>query len=565
MASEGPEVQCIIKSNKGRPNMNEEIKALIQKHYEDDDVSWQAPGMKDFVLIRKDGEKTRVQKKYLLTTLEESYELFKVNNHDANVGFSKFKELRPPHIFLRGKIPQNVCVCKIHENVRGLITTLTRTNMTFPEFTDHIVCDQGNENCMFGNCKVCPGLSSFTPSDEEGGELCEWDEWVEANKITQSGTRNDCFNALQNKIPDFLRHTFKNLRENVGHGTIILQMDFSENYTSLEQNAIQAAHWCHQQLTVFTACAWFKEAEEDANGKCQSFACVSSVTEHDKYFVHCAIDKILMMLSERGIHFNIVHFFTDGAASQFKQRYSLCNMTFHIVIEKGIQGFWHFFATSHGKGAVDGVGGEVKRHARLAALSGKRVQSVIDFYNIARDKCKKVNVCVIEESEIEKNKPMLDKRWDGINGIVSIQKMHYFETVAKNVVNVACHSQCNIVSTHEFKAACLIEKKSESRPFETHAAPVITKDEYYAVYFDKTFYIGRVLNSPWLGKVSIKFLHSRGNQTYGWPGRDDICTVKEAFIFCGPLTLIGTGPFHVDNHDKILTLYKALKQKSLEG
>ena len=57
--------------------MNKEIKVLIDRHYEDGDLSKQAPKIKDFVLIRKEGEMKRIQKKYLLIAFEKSCQLFK--------------------------------------------------------------------------------------------------------------------------------------------------------------------------------------------------------------------------------------------------------------------------------------------------------------------------------------------------------------------------------------------------------------------------------------------------------------------------------------------------------
>ena len=68
MALKGTEVQYLINTSKGYPKMN--FKTLIEKRYEDGDSSLQAPKIKDFVLIRKDGEETRIQKTYLLTNLE---------------------------------------------------------------------------------------------------------------------------------------------------------------------------------------------------------------------------------------------------------------------------------------------------------------------------------------------------------------------------------------------------------------------------------------------------------------------------------------------------------------
>ena len=45
--------------------------------------------------------------------------------------------------------------------------------------------------------------------------------------------------------------------------------------------------------------------------------------------------------------------------SQFKNQYSFTNILFHKE-DYGSTADWNFFATSHGKGENDGVGGDVK-------------------------------------------------------------------------------------------------------------------------------------------------------------------------------------------------------------
>lgn len=66
-------------------------------------------------------------------------------------------------------------------------------------------------------------------------------------------------------------------------------------------------------------------------------------------------------------------YFSDGAASQYKNRKNLCN---HEA-DFGIQAEWHFSATSHGKGASDGVGGTVKRLAARASLQRPYEQQIM--------------------------------------------------------------------------------------------------------------------------------------------------------------------------------------------
>ena len=57
-----------------------------------------------------------------------------------------------------------------------------------------------------------------------------------------------------------------------------------------------------------------------------------------------------------------VHIFSDGTASQFKNKFIfklLCVLKEKLQLDL----MWHFFATSHGKGAVDGIRGSIKRKA----------------------------------------------------------------------------------------------------------------------------------------------------------------------------------------------------------
>ena len=90
--------------------MNKEFKVLIDSHFEDGALSKQAPKIKDFVLIRKEGEKRRI-KKYLLITLEKPCELFKENTVSSCGQCEIFKIQKiatNPHS-CKGKFPR-MCV-----------------------------------------------------------------------------------------------------------------------------------------------------------------------------------------------------------------------------------------------------------------------------------------------------------------------------------------------------------------------------------------------------------------------------------------------------------------------
>ena len=101
---------------------------------------------------------------------------------------------------------------------------------------------------MLGKCQHCPGVKEFCPSEENKGGMCAWMEGKDTLKTEIKGTFYDCFKELQLKTPEFLKHTlikrkqadtFKKMRDNVKENSVLIQMDFSENYTCIEQNEIQ--------------------------------------------------------------------------------------------------------------------------------------------------------------------------------------------------------------------------------------------------------------------------------------------------------------------------------------
>lgn len=57
--------------------LNAETAVLITDFYENEEVSRQMPGKKDFVSLKIEGKREQVQKKLILSSLRETYELFK--------------------------------------------------------------------------------------------------------------------------------------------------------------------------------------------------------------------------------------------------------------------------------------------------------------------------------------------------------------------------------------------------------------------------------------------------------------------------------------------------------
>ncbi|CAF4170619.1 unnamed protein product, partial [Rotaria sordida] len=214
---------------------------------------------------------------------------------------------------------------------------------------------------------------------------------------------------LSSKVKTFLLHVyikrqqskfFEESKTNTDNKKIVIQVDFSENFEIKQQDEVQSAHWSSKSVSIFTAYAW-------CGTNNYSFALVSNNISHDKYCVYNCITYIINKLKQQLPSLEEILFFSDGAASQFKQRYLMRNLT-RMSYEYQLILSWHFFATSHAKGVVDAIGGSVKRIVWQQILTKKdKCENATDFINIAKTKTKAIIIDEITQEDIDKSKAQL--------------------------------------------------------------------------------------------------------------------------------------------------------------
>ena len=186
---------------------------------------------------------------------------------------------------------------------------------------------------------------------------------------------------LDKQLEPFLTHVyvkrkqsaaFENLKRQTDKKTVLVQVDFSENASLNAQNEIQSAHWSHSQVTLFTCFCWIDNIPQLH----ESLVIISDELRHEKHGVNKYMMKIFSYLLDKYPMIETIHVFSDGASSQFKQRFLFSNLS-RWEANFGVDIRWHFFATSHGKGAVDGLGGTIKRAVRAGRVFPK---DAADFF-----------------------------------------------------------------------------------------------------------------------------------------------------------------------------------------
>ena len=146
-------------------------------------------------------------------------------------------------------------------------------------------------------------------------------------------------------------------KENLCENELIVLLDFAENYSFVVQDAVQGFYWETSQATLHLSVAYFRSS----NGglKHTSIYVISDCLKCDQTAVHCFLTKVITLMKQKVNTIKIIHYYSDGAPSQYKNYKGLVNL-WHHRLDHSIDAVWNLFATSHAKSACDGIGQTVK-------------------------------------------------------------------------------------------------------------------------------------------------------------------------------------------------------------
>ncbi|KAE8738771.1 hypothetical protein FOCC_FOCC015744 [Frankliniella occidentalis] len=303
-----------------------------------------------------------------------------------------------------------------------------------------VMCNPAGEECFARKCVVCKNYSDNLRSvlDEVLGDTVTFSRWEKVSKKSQLISRQDskenfCDLFLQS-VCDLAWHDFLarmqqsalwHLKCDMPPGHVLVCADFAENYSFTIQNSVQGFHWNNSQATVHPFVCYF-----GSEGKIQhlSFVVISNCKDHNSLTVYVFQKKLIAFLKEK---FPVLHkliYFTDGCAAQYKNFKSLKNLCEHKS-DFGLDAEWHFYATSHGKSACDGVGGTVKREARHACLQSP-FQNLIgtprELFQWCVTKMTGTHFCYVDQEDIEKERLFFETRTGKCSTLTGTMNYHFF-------------------------------------------------------------------------------------------------------------------------------------------
>ena len=329
----------------------------------------------------------------------------------------------------------SVCVCAIHENVKLLIDGSSIKSLTantlYPIQTYHdclkrMICDDTSTNCYFGTCPDCPGATSLIDELErifESNfiEQITYRQWTNVDRTTLTVTVSpvdEYLEKLKTGLEKLLFHSFLVKKQNdfisskkmeMTENECIVICDFSENYAFVVQNSVQGVHWNNSQATVHPFAIYYKDNDKV---EMKSFVIISDCLHHDTIAVHVFQRHLVDFLKENFKKINKIIYFSDGASAQYKNKKKFINLTHHRQ-DFGLVAEWHFFPTSHGKGACDGLGGTLKRLAARTSLQriNNPIQTPRELFEWAVTALPKMSLKFVEKKEYIEEEKKLEARF----------------------------------------------------------------------------------------------------------------------------------------------------------
>lgn len=241
--------------------------------------------------------------------------------------------------------------------------------------------------------------------------------------------------------------------------------------------------------------------------------------------VYTFLKHLIPLLKAEHTNLEKIFYFSDGCAAQYKNRFNFANLSFHKA-DFGVDAEWNFFATSHGKGACDGLGGTVKRSAARASLQRpveNQILTPLDLFHYCRDSITSIKSFFVSAAEVEFVTKNLAKRFSLAKTITGTQKFHQFVPLTEGFMGV---SEISTMVAENRKKERVLKKDEVVEPEQP--IPKIPLDAFVCVEDREKFYVASIESfDEEFGDYCLKILDPAGIQDrYTFP------SLQKQRLFC---------------------------------
>ena len=263
----------------------------------------------------------------------------------------------------------------------------------------------------------------------------------------------------------------KQLKDTFPANHAVVQMDYSENWSTSFMHEIQSAFYGKDQITLHPMVVYVRKDEEV---KAMSFVGVSKVTAHSFPTTLAFLTQLLGEIKQEVTDLQHLHIVTDSPSSQYRNRYA-CDLLMKAKSMFDIRITWNWLEAGHGKGPCDGVGGALKGLADRVVKSCGDIQTAEDFCDQIRPQTNKIKLLLTSEPEVVECAQLVAS-WKSrpVNGLMSIHQatVHQDELYLRPTSCYAtecCMGEDLIPVCDDWKKA----GQRKTRPSRPAAAPVI--------------------------------------------------------------------------------------------
>lgn len=283
------------------------------------------------------------------------------------------------------------------------------------------------------------------------------------------------------------------------------------------QDEVQSYHWNNSQATLHPFAIYFKNEYKLEN---INYVFLSECLKHNTIAFHLFLSKLIPDLKEKIPGLNKIFYFSDGSAAQYKNKKK--SFTCMHKKEFDVEAEWHFFATSHGKSACDGLGGTVKRLAAKASLQrpyNDQIMTPHQLFTWCSQNIGGINFKYCTEEDYNEHETFLNKRFADVLTIPGTQKIH---------------AVIPISTENTFQA------KPFSSSLDVRICQLLPGGDIYSedlqnlwsgfvtVQYDSAWWLACIIaKNVDSGEVKVSFLHPRGPApSFYYPKPNDILIVE---------------------------------------
>ncbi|XP_038055995.1 uncharacterized protein LOC119727986 [Patiria miniata] len=437
-----------------------------------------------------------------------------------------------------------------------------------------IQCNPPRTECFLDKCDECPGTSDLrdrleTYFEDNMIDQIEYKQWTTTDRSTletKIQTVDDFLDSFMATLRKLLRHDFiakqqshflQHTKANMEPGEILVIADFAENYSFVVQDAAQSFHWNNLQATIHPFVCYFQQ--EGKLNEHLSFVVISDCNTHDTVAVHLFQKLLLQFLTNKIESFKKILYFSDGCAAQYKNLKNFINLCHHEE-DFGVPADWHFFATSHGKGPSDGIGGTVKRLAARASLQRPLDQQIMtpwQLYEFATSQIKSIDFAFATTEQYKNETDILRQRFQIARTIPGTQKLHCFCPMSRDKIKVRDFSSS---SDSREEPVCLQVHG------QTACIDFADIKGYVTVMYDCYWWLACVQEIlPASQEVELSFLHPHGpSPSFKFPYRPDTLVIHGMDVLTAVEPVTETGRIYKISAEEMNTATQTLVERKMK-